>query len=151
MGLTVPLKGQQREIFWSRFFSWIHSICAPDFEAKRIFFSFLFSQSYSNFSMFRRSSLLRGFKIIDVAYCAHCHSPQQPTAPIVIPHNSLLRLSSIEFFRKCPRCRLLRGFKISAVAYCAFYHSPQQPTVLMEESAQQPTALIDDPRNSLLC
>ncbi len=48
---TPYLKGQQCEIFWPRFFSWICSIWASDFEAKRIFFSFSFSLSYSNISM----------------------------------------------------------------------------------------------------
>jgi hypothetical protein len=56
------LKVQQREIFWPGFFSWIYSIWASDFEAKRIFFSFSFSRSYSNFSINPRSSLLPGFK-----------------------------------------------------------------------------------------
>jgi hypothetical protein len=66
---TVPLKGQKREIFWSRFFSWIYSIWAPDFEANRIFFSVSFSRSYSNISMNPRCRLLRRFKICAVGYC----------------------------------------------------------------------------------
>ncbi len=96
----LPLKEQQREIFLPRFFPWICSVFVPDFEAKRIFFSFSFSRNYSNILM-------------------------------------------------NPRCRLLRGFKISAVAYCAYCHSPLQLVALMEESALQPTALIDDSRSSL--
>ncbi len=72
--------GQQREIFWSQFFSWIYSIWAPDFEAKRIFFPLWFSQSYSNILMNPRCRLLREFKISTVAYCAYCHSQRQPIA-----------------------------------------------------------------------
>jgi hypothetical protein len=53
---------------------------APDFEAKRIFFSLSFSRSYLNISMNPRSRLLQGFKISAVAYCAYCHSPMLPTA-----------------------------------------------------------------------
>jgi hypothetical protein len=58
------LKGQSREIFWPLFFSWIFSLWASYFEAKRIFFSFVFSRSYLNISMNPRCRLLRGFKNI---------------------------------------------------------------------------------------
>ncbi len=57
------LKGQEREIFWPWFISWVYSIWVPDFDAKRIFFSFSFSRSYSNISMNPRCRLLRGLKI----------------------------------------------------------------------------------------
>jgi hypothetical protein len=57
------------------FFSWIYSIWAPDFQAKGIFFSFLFSRSYSNIFMNLRCRQLQGFKISTVAYCAFCRSP----------------------------------------------------------------------------
>ncbi len=50
-------------------FSWIYSIRAQDFEAKRIFFSLSFSRSYSNISINPRCRLLRGFKISAVGYC----------------------------------------------------------------------------------
>jgi hypothetical protein len=75
--VRVDLKGEKREIFWSRFFSWIYSIWAPDFEAKRIFFPLSFSRNHSNISMNPCCQLLRGFKISAVAYCTYC---------IVIPY-----------------------------------------------------------------
>ena len=52
-----------RDFLSSVFFSWIYSTWAPDFEAKRIFVSFAFSRSYSNFSVILRSVLLRGMII----------------------------------------------------------------------------------------
>jgi hypothetical protein len=51
--MSPPFKGTEARDFWSRFFSRIYSIWAQDFEAKRIFFSLLFSRSYSNISMNR--------------------------------------------------------------------------------------------------
>ncbi len=80
---SVPLKGQQREIFWSRFFSWIYSIQAPDFEAKRIFFSLSFSQSYQNIQMIRA-----------VGYWGDSKLARQATAEIQNQRCSLLRLLS---------------------------------------------------------
>ncbi len=75
---SILLKGTvARDFLVSVFFvDPLYCICATDFEAERIFFSFSFSRSYSNFSMNPRSSLLRGIKISAVAYCAHCHSLQ---------------------------------------------------------------------------
>ncbi len=69
-GKFCYLRGTVARDFWSRFFSWIYSIWAPDFEAKRIFFSLSFSRRYSNISMNQRCRLLRGFKISAVGYCA---------------------------------------------------------------------------------
>ncbi len=133
------LKGQQREIFWSRFFTWIYSIWAPDFDTKRIFFSLLFSQSYSNVFIYPRCRLLQGFKISAVAYCAYYHSSMQPTAlmyDIIFPYKStmqvtatiqnqrcsLLRLlknpyCSLQRLLKNPHCSLQRLLTITAVAY----------------------------------
>ncbi len=80
----LHLKGQQRKIFCRRFSSWIYSTWAPDFEAARIFFSFQFSQSFWNILMNSCCSLLGGFKISAIAYCAYCHSLLQLSALICV-------------------------------------------------------------------
>jgi hypothetical protein len=64
LSAALHIKGTVVRDFWTRFFSWIYSIWASDFEAKRIFFSFSFSRSYSNTLMNPRCRLLRGFKNI---------------------------------------------------------------------------------------
>ncbi len=58
--ILALFKGTVAQDFLPRFFSWIYSIWAPDFDANRIFFSF--SRSYLNISMNPRCRLLRGFK-----------------------------------------------------------------------------------------
>jgi hypothetical protein len=67
--MQPAFKGTVARDFWSRFFSWIYSIWAQDFEAKRIFFYLSFSRSHTNISMNLRCRLLRGFKISAVGYC----------------------------------------------------------------------------------
>ncbi len=57
-------KGTVARDFLASFFSWIYSIWASYFEAKRVFFSFSFSRSYSNISMNPRCRLLRGLQNI---------------------------------------------------------------------------------------
>jgi hypothetical protein len=52
-----PFKGTVAWDFLASVFSWICYIWASDFEAKRIFFSFSFSQSYSNISINPRCRL----------------------------------------------------------------------------------------------
>jgi hypothetical protein len=77
MNVTVldTIKGTVGQDFLVSVF-FIDLLCmAPDFEAKRIFFSLSFSRSNSNISMNLCCRPLRGFKISAVAYCAYCHSP----------------------------------------------------------------------------
>jgi hypothetical protein len=73
---TAPFNGTVARDFLASVFFMDLLYMGPRFEAKRIFFSFSFLQSYSNISMNPRYKLLRGFKISAVAYCAYCHSLQ---------------------------------------------------------------------------
>ncbi len=125
---TPMLKGQQREIFWSRFSSWIYSKWASDFEAKGIYFSPSFSRSYQNILMNPRCRLLRGFKISPGAYFAYCHSPMQPIAllyKIIFPYKTALQATAAIQNQRCslllllknPHCSLQRLLTIPAVAY----------------------------------
>ncbi len=117
--MNSTLKGQQREICWSQFFSWIYSIWAPDLEAKRIFFSLSFSRSYLNISMNPGCRILRGFKISAVGYCGDSKLALQPTTPFVIPVQRLLKNLGCSLMRllKNPRCSPQRLLKIAALAY----------------------------------
>jgi hypothetical protein len=62
--LLLSLKGTISWDFLASVFFMDLLYMASDFEAKRIFFSFTFSRSYSNISMNPRFRLLRGFKNI---------------------------------------------------------------------------------------
>ncbi len=123
-----PLKGTVAQDFLSRFFSRIYSIWAPDFEAKRIFFSLSFLRSYSNISMNPHCRLLRGFKTSAVAYWAYCHSPMQLLVlmyDIIFPYKSALQATaaiqnqhcSLLLLLKNPRCSLQCLLTIPAVSY----------------------------------
>ncbi len=126
--MQAYLKGTVARDFLVSFFSWIYSIWIPDFKAKRIFFSVLFSRSYSNILMNPRCRLLRGFKISAVAYFTYCHSPMQPIALMydtIFPYKFALQATAAIQNQRCslllilknPRCSLQRLLTIPVVAY----------------------------------
>ncbi len=93
-----------------------------------LFFSLLFSRSYSNILMNPCCRLFRGFKISAVAYCAYCHSPMQPIAlmyDIIFPYKSALQATAAMQNQCCsllrllqnPRCSLQSLLTIPTVAY----------------------------------
>ena len=133
---TVPLRSVCRNTIFKNFTlilnaPRIYSIWAPDFEAKRIFVSFSFSRSYSNFLVIPRSVLLGGMRNFFWGFQnewwnsidnrpSYSHqewfSSYCPFNLISGYYKFFTSFRAVAFVR---RSVLLRGISISAVAHCA--------------------------------